>query len=508
MAASCNATPLVTFQNQVTVTRATASEPVATLDRSGSVDPRVINWQTADVDPPFAVLKARAARPAEVLGFDDVNYIDTLEDKGLYHTDVIYRQGNIVWLSNGSQWLYIAAAPGKGHNPPLPPLTADDYWQQMQPATTAGDITYADGTPVEDLKPAEPGATAGAPAGTPVAGRDASDVIQDLDTNAAAAINNALRQEDYQRVIDGRTFFEGQEIDSYFLTFRNQVNNGIQLINSILSLLGVKNQNATAFIMNLMTVQIDADGKTLAQKFDEVGAASSDLTVDVQQLMEAVINPDGTGYGKFVLRTTANGSIAGISGIADGQIGRLSFVANVFDFVDPNGANPINVFNYANGKLSAPQLYVKNLEADTVTTNHLVAGAAQETNYVILNSDTSIARGNTATVAGITFVKAEDSSVLKLMFFGMFSSPDDLQFNGAFVVDNTTSYAAGRVNVVLDSTNSLGSMPITPFLYLAGIPKGTHTVTFSVTNNEVDNLPLTVKAGSALEILELKKGVL
>jgi hypothetical protein len=41
----------------------------------------------------------------------------------------------------------------------------------------ATEVAYLDGTPIESLKPAEAGATLGAPAGTPVAGMPAEDVI-------------------------------------------------------------------------------------------------------------------------------------------------------------------------------------------------------------------------------------------------------------------------------------------------------------------------------------------
>lgn len=507
LAASCNATPLVTFQNQVTVTRAVLGNPVATLDRSGSVAPRVVGWQTASVDPPYAQLKGRAARPALVMSFDQVNYNDTIEDRGLYHTDTVYRQGNVVWLSNGSEWLYVNAIPSKGNNPPLPPLDSDDYWQMLQPPTTAADIVYADGTPIEELKPAEPGATAGAPVGTKVAGRDAQDVIDDIDTNAASYIAEALRQDQYQQVMDARTFVDGQDPSTYFIQLRNEVRNSVQIINTVLSLLGLKSPDATAFIMNLQTVQNSA-GKTLAQLFTEVSAANDDIAVDVQQLMEALINPDGSGLAKYVLRVTAGGAIAGIAATADGKTGRLSFVANMFDFTDPNGANPVNVFSYDGTTLYAPALTVSKLTADSVATTNLVNGAVQATNFALMSQDVSIARGATSTVVSLTFTKSTSSSLLKVMFFGMFSSPDDLQFNGAFVIDGSVSYSAGKVNINLDSTNSQGSMPITPFLYLQNVGAGQHTISFSVTNNEVDNLALTVKQGSALELLEIKKGAL
>ena len=164
LAASANATPLVTFQNQVTITRAVSSAPALTLDRSGSVEPRVIDWQSADAQPPTYQLKARAARPASVLTDDQVNYTDTIVDLGLYNLATVYRAGNITWLSNGSQWLYQNAVPSAGHAPPngaaadANGFVQDAWWFRLQPPKTASDFVYKDGTPVQALQPKQAGA--------------------------------------------------------------------------------------------------------------------------------------------------------------------------------------------------------------------------------------------------------------------------------------------------------------------------------------------------------------
>lgn len=171
MAQSCNATPLVTFQNQVTVTRAVLGDPVATLDRSGGQDPRVIDWQSGDIDPPYLLLKARTARPASVLTDDQVLYKDVLEDVGVYNNDTIYKAGNLVWLADGSQWLYQNDRPSAGHPPPRTAApdadgyVQDEYWFRRQPPKTAADFAYLDGTPIEALKPGTPGATRNVPRG-------------------------------------------------------------------------------------------------------------------------------------------------------------------------------------------------------------------------------------------------------------------------------------------------------------------------------------------------------
>ena len=87
----------------------------------------------------------------------------------------------------------------------------------------------------------------------------------------------------------------------------------------------------------------------------------------------------------------------------------------------------------------------------------------------------------------------------------MFWSGDDLQFNCSVMVNNSTSYACGQQNNVFDGTASAAKATIAPFVYL-DLPAGVHTIAFNVQNVESDNIPLTVKAGSALEVLEIKQG--
>lgn len=160
IAGSCNATPILSLQGMIGVTRAVLTDPILTFNRNGSTEPRVTTWKTASTDPPYWQIKARVARPARVMSFDEVNYINDLIDRGLYNNDTVYRPGNMVWLQDGSQWLYINTTPDKGHSPASiePPDVEDDWWQMLKPSTKANDITYVDGTPIEDLKPAEVGA--------------------------------------------------------------------------------------------------------------------------------------------------------------------------------------------------------------------------------------------------------------------------------------------------------------------------------------------------------------
>jgi len=158
MAGSINATPLVTFQKKVSITRGTSNVATATMNKDGSTLPRVVDSKPLASQKPIFRLRARAARPARVLSYEEVLFADTIEDKGVYDNTATYRAGHVVWSADKSSWLYINATPDKGHAPPAWPTTANAYWQNLTPPATASGITYADGTPIENLKPAAAGA--------------------------------------------------------------------------------------------------------------------------------------------------------------------------------------------------------------------------------------------------------------------------------------------------------------------------------------------------------------
>ncbi len=160
LARSANAALFLSFQGKITITRAIPSAPVLTIDRGGGGSPRVIRWRAGSVPAPYFQIRARSARPARVLRLEEVNYKDTIEDKGLYLGTESYRAGNIVWLSDGSQWLYISDDVTSGNSPVaiVPPATSNAYWRRLQPARVASDFRYSTGQTIESLRPAEPGA--------------------------------------------------------------------------------------------------------------------------------------------------------------------------------------------------------------------------------------------------------------------------------------------------------------------------------------------------------------
>ena len=158
IAASCNATPLVTFQGKHSITRAFGGAVIATFDRQNpKPSPRVTQWRALEMDPPTWRMKMRAARPGATLSTDQIMYADDLIDMGVYDVTKTYRQGNLVWSAAGAQYLFKATS-GTGRPLPVLPATSNTWWEQTKPAPAAADLFYADGTPIESLKPAAAGA--------------------------------------------------------------------------------------------------------------------------------------------------------------------------------------------------------------------------------------------------------------------------------------------------------------------------------------------------------------
>lgn len=154
LAAGCNASPVVTLQGRLALTRPFDGPLIGTLRRYGFSEPAVTDWKTNDTVTPFWRVVTRVARPVRVMEFGEVLFVDDLVDRGIYSATETYRSGNIVWLRNKSQWLYQYDIPTAGHAPP-DGTAGDTYWRLLAPAPDASDIHYLDGQTLEGLQPEE-----------------------------------------------------------------------------------------------------------------------------------------------------------------------------------------------------------------------------------------------------------------------------------------------------------------------------------------------------------------
>lgn len=105
-------------------------------------------------------------------------------------------------------------------------------------------------------------------------------------------------------------------------------------------------------------------------------------------------------------------------------------------------------------------------------------------------------------VFNIDHVKLDAASDLRILAYLNVSSADDLQFDGYIIVDGVVQQI-GSQNLILDRTNSAGRATMTVFAYVAGLAAGTRNIIFSIANREPDS-PLTVRAGSVIEVTELR----
>ncbi|OWK27586.1 hypothetical protein [Sphingomonas dokdonensis] len=156
----------------------------------------------------------------------------------------------------------------------------------------------------------ENGATVGAPIGTKVGDRAVEEVIDDIDINTDAILEEALRQDDLVQVLDARTFVEGQPVATRFLDFRNEQTGKNEAFASKFALIGAETPDGTAYVLNLESVRVD-DDKTLAERLEEVGLSESDITAKITEY-DKVISPRlGKVEATRTLAIDINGNVVG-----------------------------------------------------------------------------------------------------------------------------------------------------------------------------------------------------
>lgn len=291
---------------------------------------------------------------------------------------------------------------------------------------------------VDDLRPAERGATNGAPGLSPVGDRTAQDVVDDLDINAAAIIAQALRQDDMGLIFDARTLIEGQPVSTQFFEFRQQQETDNSAFVSNFSLLGAKTPDGTAW--NLAADLVQVDGESLAQKFTEIGTTTGVITATVEFLQETLIDDSGGFARATLLATVLTGgvkAIAGISATSDGENAPLVFLGTSFTFVDNSGENPIIPLSYADGRWKMTDVFIEKLEVGAVVTDSIDPFAIRKRYIARLASNTGLptSGGASITVLSINATKDEADSDIEVSFFARVRPGDD--YAGYFQIEYT-----------------------------------------------------------------------
>lgn len=179
----------------------------------------------------------------------------------------------------------------------------------------ASEVTYEDGTPIEELKPAERDATEGAPAGTPVGNAEAQAVVDGLVRSALTVAEEALRQGTYR--------IETDEILKF------------------------------------------AGGSTMRQLVEQLGMTVGGVTTFVDFLRSV----DSAGNAIWALTAqNSNGAVTGIKNLLTGEgLGKLTIAADILEAVDPDGGDPKFIFRYGlDNRLILNDVYVEKLEAGAI----------------------------------------------------------------------------------------------------------------------------------------------
>ncbi|MDQ4421475.1 hypothetical protein OOT33_13690 [Sphingobium sp. DEHP117] len=139
LALTFNAQAGISWTGKLFMTRAAIGSPVATLDSQQKRLPRVTDCIEADVSPPYTKIQMGAQKCWRVHTFDEIAFGAELIDKGLYSASVVYRDGNIVSLDDGSRWLFVGATPVAGSAP----TDVNTNWARMTNAVQSAAIAAA-----------------------------------------------------------------------------------------------------------------------------------------------------------------------------------------------------------------------------------------------------------------------------------------------------------------------------------------------------------------------------
>lgn len=165
MALACNAQAGISLTGSYFVTPVNLSSAAAlTLDAQGRALPQVVSSDELEVSVPYWKTIMGANRSWRVHTADEIAFSASLIDRGLYSATETYREGNIVTLEDGSQWIYTNSVASAGNAPPAWPIPSNDWWKNSVPPTSAANLTYADGQTLQSLQPDSVGSTRNVPA--------------------------------------------------------------------------------------------------------------------------------------------------------------------------------------------------------------------------------------------------------------------------------------------------------------------------------------------------------
>ncbi|HCB75403.1 MAG TPA: hypothetical protein DEP91_04400 [Sphingomonas bacterium] len=425
IAASVNAVAGISWLGELFVSPVAIGEPSIELRSDGTALPPVGDVSQLPIAQPFWRLALQAERAWRVHALGDIAFTAPLIEVGAYQPGETYREGNIVSLPDGSRWLYVFATPSTGNTPAI----GSTYWAMLSGPVEA---RYADGTPIDDLKPAQPGADVTGDNTSKdtenVGGRPSTEVIIDQDRGLINQLIASARAEVDRQRLRARLFPGGDG----------------------------------AAVETLIRRESDARS-ALAQLVTTVSAASGVTEATVFQVLEAMTDGE-EGFARFLMRAEVIGGVArfaSLEGYVGGGLSALDFTADRIRFIDPDTSVPYIYFDVdANGigTMRASKVVVDTLEVNTavvplraIATAELFGGGAS-------------GAWQTALSGSITLTKAgwiEAGFVAKQHFS---DGDDGWEFD--MLIGDTSVY-----NVT--GTKTQDSVPVSGARLM---PAGTHTV--------------------------------
>lgn len=401
-------------------------------------------------------------------------------------------------------------------------------------------------------------ATVGAPIGTKIAGRPAENVIADIDAVNADLTAVSPSFLDVAQLVGSvnayyraRTTLDGMPIGTVVSETRTKTESAIE----DLKILGARSFDGRSFLLDLSTVmvdgrmslgqrlmQIEAKGagqlnafassivtavvtgnRAAAKRLDNVEASIDQpggLRANTKFLMSAVVDKQTGAEAKAVLALNAGGRVAGLVATNNGKVTTLDLEFDQTRIFRSDGTLLLRAGSATAGEdpnaVYMPNVVVDTLKVKTVQSQHMTAGSASGTRFAVITQDKSIPRdGVFYTVATVSFRKEEVGSMVLVRTSLNVSSPDDLQFKLAITVSLNGGgdyIVPSDTNLVFDNRDSNARMPISPFAVFLDPAVQNHTgylaINITIRNTEVDNIPLTIAAGSVIEFVEVKAAML
>ena len=338
-----------------------------TLRSDGTALPPVGDVSQVSVGQPYWRIGLQAERTWQVHALSDVAFTAPLIERGLYDPNEAYREGNIVTLPDGSRWLYVATTPAAGQMP----ASGSAYWSSLSNPVGG---SYADGTSIDALRPAEPGAdvtgdhTANNTAN--VGDKAAEQVVAELNLNGFNALYATALGQTTQAIVDARTKLDDGTLVTVAISNLQSVvegddGNAIQTLN----LIGAKQpgpNGGEVFVIGTQTA-LGSPDKLLSQTIDVLENTVGGHEASITSLKEIVTTPNGSSELRALTTLNSDGVITGTINTLTGGRSRYAILADEFRVVSTGaGGVAYTPFSIIDGQVTMLDVVVKKLSYEAL----------------------------------------------------------------------------------------------------------------------------------------------